>query len=101
VTLSKNHNYANNNKNSELAWWIEVGTFNPICVYFFGPFADKAEAESYKEGFFQDLESENARILYSNVKYCQPRQLTIDGNELTINDLKLSLTSFLTDLVEH
>jgi Domain of unknown function (DUF1816) len=99
VTLSTKHNH--NHQISQLAWWLEIGTFNPICIYFFGPFEDKAEAESHKAGFFQDLEGENARILYSNVKFCQPRQLTIDGNELTINDLKLSLNSFLTDLIER
>jgi len=99
VTLSTTHNH--NAETSESDWWLEVGTINPICIYFFGPFEDQAEAKSSKEVFPQDLEEEKARVLYSKVKFCQPRQLTIDGNELTIKDFKLSLSSFLTDLVKR
>jgi hypothetical protein len=101
MTGSKNYNDEHNNKISELDWWLEVGTIHPICIYFFGPYADQLEAESAKEGFFQDLGGENAWILYSRVKCCQPRQLTIEGNELTMTDLKLSLSGFLTDFANH
>lgn len=76
-------------------WWLEMGTVNPRCLYFFGPFEDQLAAESSKEGFSQDLEGENARVLCSKVKFCQPRQLTLDGNELTLHDLKHSLSAFL------
>jgi Domain of unknown function (DUF1816) len=101
VTLSKNDNRNHNNETSELNWWLEVGTIHPICIYFFGPFEDPLEAEFSKEGFSQDLEGENARLLYSDVKLCKPRQLTIERNELTIHDVTHSLSSFLGDLVKR
>jgi Domain of unknown function (DUF1816) len=92
MTLSTTHN--NNTGTSGSNWWLEIGTVNPRCLYFFGPFEDQLEAESSKEGFSQDLEGENARVRCSKVKFCQPRQLTLDGNELTIHNLKHSLSAF-------
>jgi Domain of unknown function (DUF1816) len=101
VTLSTKHKLNLNEETSELHWWLEIGTIHPICIYFFGPFEDPSEAESSKEGFSQDLEGENARLVYSRVKLCKPRQLTIERNELTIHDVKHSLGSFLGDFAKR
>ncbi|NJM74661.1 MAG: DUF1816 domain-containing protein [Acaryochloridaceae cyanobacterium RU_4_10] len=84
TAFSKHHHDA---KTSELRWWLEVRTINPICIYFFGPFENQSEAESSQEGFFQDLESENAWVLYSDIKLYNPHRLTIDANELLLDDL--------------
>lgn len=94
MILLSNRAHLHSTETAELHWWIEIGTISPICIYFFGPFESESEAKSSKEGFHQDLKGENARVLYSNVKFCRPRQLTIDGNELTINDLMHSLSAF-------
>jgi hypothetical protein len=86
VILSNNHNndHGPNNKTAKLSWWLEIGTTNPLCIYFFGPFVDRVEAESSQEGFSQDLKDENAQVLYCNIKFCQPHQLTIEEDELSI-----------------
>jgi hypothetical protein len=99
VPLSTNRNH--NAETSGLSWWLEIGTIRPLCIYFFGPFENLSEAKSSKEGFSQDLRGENARLLYSDVKLCNPRQLTIEGDELTIHDIKHSLSSFLGNLVKR
>jgi hypothetical protein len=85
MTLSsKNHHQSHSAETTALDWWLEVRTLNPNCIYFFGPFENQSEAESSQEGFFQDLESENAWVLYSNVKLDNPHQLTIDAHELQL-----------------
>jgi hypothetical protein len=85
--------------NLRVGWWLEVGTLNPLCIYFFGPFEGQQEAEAAKRGYFEDLEREDARILYFNVKFCQPRKLTIHAEEVTIPDLQLSSPSFFEALI--
>ncbi|MER3432266.1 MAG: hypothetical protein C4288_02265 [Leptolyngbya sp. ERB_1_1] len=60
-----------------LAWWVEVTTDNPRCVYYFGPFPDKKAAQSYQGGYVEDLEREGAANLKINVKRCKPSNLTI------------------------
>lgn len=101
MTSSTKYNLNFNKETLELHWWLEIGTIYPICIYFFGPFEDSSEAKASKEGFSQDLEGENARLLYSKVKFCKPRQLTIERNELTIHDIKHSLSSFLGGLAKR
>jgi Domain of unknown function (DUF1816) len=93
--FTKHHHIA---KTSELRWWLEVRTINPLCIYFFGPFENQSEAESSQESFVQDLESENAWVLYSNVKLDNPRQLTIDATELHIDDLRSFSNGVLPNL---
>lgn len=62
-----------------LAFWIEVVTDTPSCVYYFGPFLSKKEAEAAKIGYIEDLHSEGAQITKVQVKRCKtnPKQLTI------------------------
>jgi Domain of unknown function (DUF1816) len=101
MTLSTKSTKQNPSAETSLHWWIEVGTVNPICIYFFGPFEAQSEAESSKQGFVQDLESEKAWVIYSNTKLCQPRQLTIERDELTTQDLKRSMSNFFSGLVKR
>ncbi|WP_404791317.1 DUF1816 domain-containing protein [Altericista sp. CCNU0014] len=84
-------------ENSELRWWLEMRTINPICIYFFGPFETRSEAESSQSGFFQDLESEDAWVLYSTVKLSNPHHLTIDADALTLDDLRFFQDGVLPD----
>jgi Domain of unknown function (DUF1816) len=102
VTLSMTFTKHNHNAKTseELRWWLEVRTINPICIYFFGPFENQSEAEASQEGFVQDLESENAWVLYANVKLDNPRQLTIDAEELSLDDLRFFPNTVLPDLTK-
>ncbi len=79
-----------------LAWWLQVDTANPTCIYYFGPFGSKEEAESSKNMYFDDLRQENDTILYSQAKFCQPRALTISEDRLHVTDFQgASLQLFL------
>jgi Domain of unknown function (DUF1816) len=60
-----------------LAWWVEIVTESPRCTYYFGPFADRSEAEAAKFGYLEDLEQESAQGIRFVVKQCKPSQLTI------------------------
>lgn len=84
-----------------LGWWLQVDARNPICIYFFGPFNSQEEAERSRDGFLADLRQEGAYILYSEAKFCHPRQLTIFEDELKIHDLEDSSAEFFLNLVQH
>ncbi|MGK7929390.1 MAG: DUF1816 domain-containing protein [Spirulina sp.] len=60
-----------------LAYWIELRTDAPQCLYYFGPFPHAGEAEKNLPGYLEDLELEGA----SNIKYaiaqCKPKNLTV------------------------
>ncbi len=60
-----------------LAWWIEVTTQSPKCVYYFGPFASSEEAKEELPGYLEDLNHESAEGIQAVVKRCQPAELTI------------------------
>jgi hypothetical protein len=60
-----------------LAWWIEVTTESPNCIYYFGPYASSDEATSEQRGFIEDLEQEGARNIKVTIKRCKPTELTI------------------------
>lgn len=61
------------------AWWIEIVTAQPQCTYYFGPFADVWEAETASQGYVEDLESEFAQGIKTQInKCCQPDLLTIE-----------------------
>ena len=63
---------------SHLAWWVKITTCQPRCLYFFGPFASVKEAQSAQDGYINDLQSEGALDISVEIKYCQPRSLTIE-----------------------
>jgi Domain of unknown function (DUF1816) len=75
-----------------LAWWIEVTTRTPSCVYYFGPFISSNEAEAKLPGFLEDLEVEGAQGIQAVVKRCQPAELTIfdDADLFASNHRNLS-----------
>ncbi len=64
------------------AWWIEISTVQPRCIYYFGPFANAIQAKVATPGYIKDLESESAQGIAAQVKRAQPHQLTIDFGEL-------------------
>jgi Domain of unknown function (DUF1816) len=70
------------------AWWIEVSTTQPKCTYYFGPFADVKEAELAMQGHLEDLESESAQGIRSQIKRCKPERLTIDHDMGENSDLQ-------------
>lgn len=66
----------------ELAWWVEIATAAPRCTYYFGPFECENSAKLARGGYVEDLESEGARGIVVRVKKCQPRQLTLELEDL-------------------
>ncbi|MCZ8189298.1 MAG: DUF1816 domain-containing protein, partial [Microcystis sp. LE19-338.1B] len=48
----------------------------PKCLYYFGPFESFSEALSYQSGYIEDLQSESALGINSEIKQCQPEVLT-------------------------
>ncbi len=60
------------------AWWVEITTAKPHCVYYFGPFTSESEADAAKAGYVEDLESESAQGIRVNIKRCKPTEMTID-----------------------
>jgi Domain of unknown function (DUF1816) len=83
------------------AWWLEVGTFDPLCLYYFGSFENEQEADAEREGYLQDLRNESSHIIFARSRFCQPRKLTIEQNELTIQDLEVTPVHFFEALVLH
>ncbi|MDX2241237.1 MAG: DUF1816 domain-containing protein [Leptolyngbyaceae cyanobacterium bins.302] len=60
-----------------LAWWVEIKTESPRCIYYFGPFQSSEEAETEKSGYVEDLQAEGAQNIAVVVKRCKPTELTI------------------------
>jgi hypothetical protein len=60
-----------------LAWWVEVTTQSPTCVYYFGPFTSAQEAQEELPGYLEDLGHEGAQHIQASVKRCKPAELTI------------------------
>jgi Domain of unknown function (DUF1816) len=59
------------------AWWIEIKTLQPKCIYYFGPFVDRYHASRSISGYVEDLESEFAQGIQTYIKRCKPVELTI------------------------
>lgn len=57
-------------------WWVEITTNQPKCLYYFGPFESFAEALSHQSGYIEDLQSESAVGINTQIKQCQPQILT-------------------------
>jgi Domain of unknown function (DUF1816) len=62
------------------AWWIEISTLQPQCIYYFGPFITKNEANMLMPEYIEDLENESAQGIQTDVKRRKPTLLTIDDN---------------------
>ncbi len=79
-------------------WWLEVGTANPPCIDFYGPFEDKAEAEAAKLEYVRKSKKAS-QIIFSHSKFCQPRQRTLTENDFTIQDLEACPPTFFEALL--
>lgn len=62
------------------AWWVEIKTESPRCIYYFGPFLGSKDAEAAKAGYIEDLEKEGAQGIFVSVKRCKPSRLTISDD---------------------
>ena len=60
-----------------LAWWVEITTDVPRCLYYFGPFSSVKEAKAHQGGYVSDLEQEGAQTIVVKVKRCKPKNLTV------------------------
>lgn len=67
-----------------IAWWIEIITRKPRCIYYFGPFAISNDAQSSSSGHIEDLEQEESQIIAVDIKRGQPRKLTIFEDEFAV-----------------
>ena len=69
-----------------LAYWLEVTTDEPKCIYYFGPFASREEAISAQGGFLQDLADEGAINIKVNLqRRAKPEELTIFDETETVS----------------
>lgn len=59
------------------AWWVEITTEQPRCIYYFGPFKTPFEAKAIYPGYIEDIKSESAQGIEVNIKLCKPDVLTI------------------------
>lgn len=59
-----------------LAWWVEIDTESPECLYYFGPFITAKEAKAAQSGYIEDLQREGAKGLKVEIKRCKPDKLT-------------------------
>ena len=60
-----------------LAWWVEVKTSTPRCIYYFGPFLSAKDAEAAKAGYVEDIETEGAQGISVSIQRCKPIDLTV------------------------
>ncbi|NJO43732.1 MAG: DUF1816 domain-containing protein [Cyanobacteria bacterium CRU_2_1] len=64
-----------------LAWWVEIVTEAPSCIYYFGPFVSVEEAKAAQAGYIEDLEREGAKGIKVAIKRCKPKKLTVFDEE--------------------
>ncbi len=64
-----------------MAWWVEIKTDTPNCIYYFGPFLNRQEAIEHQPGYVEDLQTEGAQNIQVQALRCNPDQLTIGGLE--------------------
>ncbi|MEQ8998193.1 MAG: DUF1816 domain-containing protein [Coleofasciculus sp. B1-GNL1-01] len=65
-----------------LAYWLEVITDHPWCVYYFGPFGTIQEAELSQFGYLQDILEESAHLMSVTIKQVCPQNLTLFEDSL-------------------
>jgi hypothetical protein len=63
-----------------LAWWVEIKTETPRCIYYFGPFASASLAKTSQAGYLTDLEQEGAQGITMVIKRCKPSKLTVSDD---------------------
>ena len=77
-----------------LALWVEIVTEQPRCTYYFGPFTCVKSAQEAVLGYIEDLKQESAQVIAVTLKRVQPRELTIESDELRESfESQLSLAS--------
>lgn len=75
-----------------LAWWVEIKTEIPSCIYYFGPFLSAGEAKVAQSGYVEDLEQENAEGIRVMMRRCKPTILTIDNDIESTQNLDTTAT---------
>lgn len=80
-----------------LAWWVEITTDSPRCLYYFGPFLSVKEAKAHQGGYVQDLEQEGAQNIVVRVKRCKPTNLTVYDQKSDRGADKTQISSGLND----
>ncbi len=65
-----------------LALWVEIVTEQPRRTYYFGPFACVKSAQKAISGYIEDLKQESAQVIAVTFKRAQPRELTIESDDL-------------------
>lgn len=73
----------------DFGWWIEIFTVHPFCLYYFGCFDSRSEAELAQAGYIENLIREGAIIVAVQTKRCQPKQVTLSQHELSASDFEL------------
>lgn len=63
------------------AWWVEISTTEPQCIYYFGPFSNSKAAHEAYPGYVEDLQGEGARDIKIIIKRCNPKVLTVFDEE--------------------
>jgi hypothetical protein len=66
-----------------LAYWVELRTEQPSCLYYFGPFLSRPAAEGAIAGYTTDLEGEGARCVEVRIVRCRPSVLTLELSAAT------------------
>ena len=61
------------------AWWVRIKTQEPEAEYYFGPFSQRCDAAMQRSGFIKELYDEGSTVMESEVLWCQPTALTVDG----------------------
>ncbi|MEO1349419.1 MAG: DUF1816 domain-containing protein [Cyanobacteria bacterium J06635_15] len=61
------------------AWWVEIVTDAPQCLYYFGPFENEAQAAQAQTGYGGNLEQDAAELLRISVMQCpKPSQMIVE-----------------------
>lgn len=79
------------------AWWVEIVTEQPKCIYYFGPFVGAKEAQFSQAGYIEDLEQESAQVTAIRLRRGRPRELTIiaqEGQESFESQLSSTISNF-------
>ena len=69
-----------------LAYWVEISTDTPRCLYYFGPFLTQKEAQLSQDGYIEDLQNEDAQGIVVKIKRFKPTELTIFDELADSND---------------